>query len=284
MSLQHKGKMAPSTSTTDTTLIPILNHARLILGGEHTLRVVEAELYLHHPERWPDPYVHGHPFQREPSQWYFHRAGSSLRQGTFKGLDLTLGDGHETHAGLLIRSVETSHGKLICGPCNCVHHIMQTLGIEALADLEAQARAHDATSDKNILSLQTLATETKPLTVYHSARVGLSLKRVATHPEMPRFILSRQRFVARPSIAKGRYLTTLAMIEDGVLDDAEIARLTGTSIRAIEHARQALATPYHDALPTTLSTSGTQKQILTLHRALHDTRTQEHLSSTTMVR
>lgn len=233
------------------------------------LRVVEAELYLHHPDIWPDPYVHRHPFQLEAASWYFHRTGNALRQGTFKGLDLALGDGHLTHAGLLIRTLETSRGELVCGPCNCVHYLMERLGFNRLEAFEEQARERAATNTQNILSIQTLEHEPDPLHVYHTPRVGLSLKRAQAHPEMSRFILSRQRFVSRPSLAKGRFLTVLSMIEDGELDEREIARRTGSSVRTVTHARRALAHPSSPPLSASLSTSGTQKQILTLHRALH---------------
>jgi hypothetical protein len=69
----------------------LLCESRLVAGGEPH-RLVEVEFY-YHAEGHPDPFTHRDPLQRECGRWYFHRTRRAYRGGSFKGLDLTLGDG-----------------------------------------------------------------------------------------------------------------------------------------------------------------------------------------------
>lgn len=62
--------------------------------------------------------------QTKHSTFYFHKfANGSIKNGTFKGLDIVLG--HDNiYFGILIRSIyEISTNKFIEGPCNCVNEL-----------------------------------------------------------------------------------------------------------------------------------------------------------------
>jgi len=91
----------------------LLNGASLVVGGlAH--RLVEIEVYYRSPEH-PDPFAHAQAIQHECGRWYFHKTGTGYRGGSYKGFDLTFGDG-VVHAGILIRGIELPSGSLISGP------------------------------------------------------------------------------------------------------------------------------------------------------------------------
>lgn len=106
---------------------PLLNGARLI-AGTHSLRLLEVELYVYHSGTWADPYVHCDPRQLKPATWYVHQMGGSHKQGTFKGLDLTAGDGqHAKRTGLYDSALDLRQHKdiaFIYGYLNAEHIAM----------------------------------------------------------------------------------------------------------------------------------------------------------------
>ena len=81
--------------------------------------------------------------QKHTGKWYFHKFGSSYKQGTYKGLDVSIGKGDGVAAGgILLRSLmplrkmaqSTDYNlvfadagdktSFIEGPCNCVNRIL----------------------------------------------------------------------------------------------------------------------------------------------------------------
>jgi hypothetical protein len=109
-------------------------------------RIVELEYYYSSPDH-PDPYVHLDPHQSHWMCWYFHRQnGKSYKGGTYKGLDISIGDigspidstgesegatakGRKKRAagagGLLIRSIlNIETGEVIQGPCKVVNELL----------------------------------------------------------------------------------------------------------------------------------------------------------------
>ncbi len=82
----------------------LLNGSRLTVGKQ-AYRLVEIEFY-YWSDAHPDPFAHRDPIQFSIGHWYFHRTRGTLRSGSFKGLDLTFGDG-PTSGGILIRGMET---------------------------------------------------------------------------------------------------------------------------------------------------------------------------------
>src|SRR5579859_507484 len=103
----------------------LLNGAHILVNNEPH-RLVEIEVY-YHGEAHPDPFTHRDPLQKENGRWYFHRTRGTYRGGSFKGIDLTFGDG-KAFGGVLIRSIETASGTLIDGPSLCVDHLLAKTG------------------------------------------------------------------------------------------------------------------------------------------------------------
>ncbi|MFK7930927.1 MAG: hypothetical protein AB8H79_22270 [Myxococcota bacterium] len=187
----------------------------VVIVGDTSWRPVEVETYVH-TEGHADPYVHCDPRQAAEG-WYVHRRGGTLKNGTFKGLDLTFGAAG-FFGGVLMRAVE-SDGRLVVGPCNVVHAWMQVLGCD-------HVREFDARIDE--LGLQAAAPQTGP--IYTCRRVGLG-----AGPESWR--LARQRYLTRPrAIKKGRPELLDALIEDGLSTQA-IRALTGSPNATINKRR-----------------------------------------------
>jgi len=103
-----------------------------IAGIPH--HIAEIELYYYSSEH-PDTFIHKHELQRETGKWYFHRSGKSYRGGTFKGLNITIGDG-TNYGSLLIRGlICLSSGEVIKGPCRCVDYILRLCGYSCITEL-----------------------------------------------------------------------------------------------------------------------------------------------------
>ncbi len=212
----------------------LLNHTALVCDGQPH-RICEIELYLQGPAH-PDPFVHGAERQRRPGGWYFHRAGSSYRGGTFKGLDFSTG-GPEVGCGWLLRSVEAADGCLIDGSCNVVDHMLALAGVDGIAPLDRASP--DALEPTSRLHLRWHRQTPRP--VLRTPRVGLTLKRAGEHPTMPDWIGRRLRFLTEPRrIKKGRAQTIAALLADGMPAE-DIHALTGSPRRSVERAARTFA-------------------------------------------
>jgi hypothetical protein len=207
-----------------------------VAGDAHEL--CEIEFYLH-GEGHPDPFTHGQALQRSSGRWYFHKSGESYRGGTYKGLDITFGP-PDAFGGILLRSLLTSDDQLINGSSLCVEHLLACTGhadVASLADAigERNVAAHDS-------PLRLRAVPERAHTIDYTSRVGLTLKRVAEHPEMPDYLVRRYRALTQPRrIAKGRVQLIIALHEAGESADAIAAR-TGAPKRTVaryieEHER-----------------------------------------------
>jgi hypothetical protein len=151
----------------------LLNSTDFLVSGK-PYRFAELEAYYHGPAH-PDPFGHRDPLQREPGRWYFHRTGGRYRGGTFKGLDLTLGDG-SAYLGVLIRSIVAPDGTFITGPCRTVDHLLADTGTKSVAALDGQINARPVWDTSSPLAVRD-SPIAREAVVYTSARVGLSLKR-----------------------------------------------------------------------------------------------------------
>lgn len=112
------------------------SHVLVICGVEH--RITEVELYYYSKEH-PDPFTHCHPDQLTYGKFVFHRAGNKqgakYKGGSFKGLDISLGNG-TNYGGLLIRSLLRLDTNIsISGPSNCVEYILELHGELSLETL-----------------------------------------------------------------------------------------------------------------------------------------------------
>ena len=153
----------------------LLNERVLTINGdEHTL--AEIEIYLNSSED-PDPYVHKHPDQLTQGNFYFHKASrkkdSKFKGGTFKGVDLTFGN-KDTYCGILIRSIISSNGTLITGPCKVVDYILQCYEVQSIADLVSESKLLSFLGNKYNLVLEECSN--KENTLYSGPRVGLGDK------------------------------------------------------------------------------------------------------------
>jgi len=199
-----------------------------VAGEAHEL--CEIEFYLH-GESHPDPFTHGQPIQRSFGRWYFHRSGESYRGGTYKGLDITFGPA-EMFGGILIRSLLTPDGELINGSSLCVEHLLARTGHGSVASLAAAVGDRSVVAADNPLRLRAIPERER--TLHYTARVGLTLKRAAEHPEMLDYIVRPYRALTRPrAIQKGRVHLIVALHQAGE-QPAVIAALTGTPERTID--------------------------------------------------
>jgi 3-methyladenine DNA glycosylase Mpg len=200
----------------------LLNGCRLWVGREPH-RFVEIEFYYCGPGHL-DPFTHQDPTQLQTGRWYFHRTRGVYRGGSFKGMDLSFGDG-TAHAGVLIRSIEKPDGTLVNGPSLLVDHLLDATGASGVAELDRTINARLAWDESNPLRLE--ETEDAGRTLYRTARVGLSLKRLRHAPDPPRFIMRPYRYLSEPKrIAKGKAHLVLALHAQG-MDQGEIVAVTG---------------------------------------------------------
>ncbi len=192
-------------------------------------RLVEVEFYFD-GEAHRDPFTHGHAEQRTSGYWYFHRVGASYRGGSFKGLDLTFGDG-VSHGGILVRSLETPRGELVVGPSLSVDYLLAATGSSSVAVLAARIGGRSAVDPESPLQLIDAGSNVD-VSLFRSARVGLSLKR--HNDAIARDLRSRHyRFLSEPRrVTKGRRELIAALLSTGHSPE-EVRRMTGSPIRTI---------------------------------------------------
>lgn len=207
----------------------LLHRAELVVFGR-TCRLVELEFYLY-SDSHPDPFTHRHAVQQSFGQWYFHRSGEGFKNGSFKGLDVTLGSG-QSYGGLLIRSMSTPEGLVLNGPCVCVNYMLTVGRLTQPRELHEMVSSRKAWDLKSDLFLK-LGPESRE-TVYTSPRVGLSLKRVQLKERPFDFILADYRFLTNPQdVRKGRPHLIVSLLNKGysVEQIAQITRSPAKTIR-----------------------------------------------------
>ena len=214
----------------DRIAAQLLSGSQLVVGGEPH-RFVEVEFY-YCGDAHTDTFTHRDPIQRECGRWYLHRTHGVYRGGSFKGFDLTFGDG-KAFGGALIRGIEGPDGKLIDGPSLCVDYLLARTGLREVATLDAAIGERAAWDSDNPLRLQSVHASA-PRSLWRSARVGLSLKRVKKTSDAPRFIMRPYRYLTEPSrTSKGKLLLVLALHAQGT-DPETIRRLTDSPRQTIQ--------------------------------------------------
>ncbi len=202
----------------------LLNNSQLVVNNiPH--RLVEIEFYYFSPTH-PDFFTHRDNLQTEPGKWYFHRQGGSYKGGTFKGLDLTFGDYH-AYGGILIRSLQTVNGNIVCGPSLCVDYLLAQTNTNSVATLDEKIAQGRAWEQNHILRLETAPVgQIKP--IFSTARVGLSLKKSTASNNMHWFILRPYRYLTElRRISKGKPYLILALYSQG-MDIEQICQTTGS--------------------------------------------------------
>jgi len=216
----------------------LLNDLVLCLNGTSYYRLAEVEFYFTttNSNVHKDPFTHMNEYQRECSQWYFHRSGtskqSSYKSGTYKGLDIAFGS-NEIFAGCLIRGLvhvgsnggskkkkgSSNNLELVDGPCKVVDHILETVKADTVDSLVSEKfkGVLSVTENSNVMCLKSKKDAPKDqqdalfardiTTVYSSGRVGLTLKKAAGANDelagrMSDYILLDYRFFCVPQLMK----------------------------------------------------------------------------------
>ena len=217
-------------------------HRLRVAGRPH--RLIEVEAYLHSATH-PDPFAHRHPVQLTAGRWYFHRTGGSYRGGSFKGLDLTFGNG-AAFGGFLLRGLETPDGRIIDGPSLLVDHLLRETGCRTVAELDRAAESADS-------PLSLVAVEPEVREVWRSLRVGLSLKKKVFAPNDVSVTYLRQpyRYLTDPRrTKKGKPHAVLPLLTMGIRHE-EITAITGCPLAAVKRYAEA-----YDAGKTERSVEG----------------------------
>jgi len=205
----------------------LINETQLLVFGS-PCRLLEIEFYLQSKQH-PDPFVHCDQAQQSFARWYLHRVGGTLKNGSFKGLDLAVGDG-DSYFGILIRSLGTPAG-VVCGPCLCVNYMIDAgeLGsVRELSDAIEPTGFHKKT--KPVRFVENDFSEAEP--IYSCPRVGLSTKHESD--QHSKFAARNYRYMVRPrDIKKGRPELIKGLSSHG-FTNAKIRELTGSPIRTIE--------------------------------------------------
>jgi len=206
----------------------LLNRTRWMIGGRPH-RVTECEFYYRNRGH-EDPFAHGDPVQVHPGRWYFHRTAGVYRGGSFKGVDVTFGDG-TARGGILIRGVERPDGTFIDGPSLLVDHVLRLSGAESVAALDRKIAERLAWDPSCPLHFEEMDPAAKGILA--CARVGLSLRRARPGTTMSAFLTRPYRFLTEPAaIAKGKPQMVLALHRLG-RGPEEIRRVTNTPARSI---------------------------------------------------
>jgi 3-methyladenine DNA glycosylase Mpg len=201
----------------------LLNKYYLVASGK-TYRLLEIEFYCC-TDKHPDYFTHRDKLQTECGRWYFHRLGTEYKSGSFKGLDLTFGD-ESMYGGILIRSIESSDGTLICGPSLCVDNILQKTNSTDIKQLDEAIADRFIWDADNPLKLE-LAAKTRLNKIYSSARIGLTLKKNKSL-QLCSYIVRPYRYLSEPrTVTKGKIYLALALHIQGISIE-EIHQITGS--------------------------------------------------------
>jgi hypothetical protein len=206
----------------------LLNRTAWVIAGRPH-RITECEFYYRGPAH-DDPFTHGDAVQVRAGRWYFHRTAGAYRGGSFKGIDVTFGDG-TARGGILIRGLERPDGTLIDGPSLLVDFVLGVCGVGTVAELDrsiGERLAWDATSPLHFDEV-----DPRGLGVLACARVGLSLRRARPGSAMPAYLTRAYRFLTEPgAIAKGKPHMALGLHRQG-RKPWEIREVTRTPARSI---------------------------------------------------
>lgn len=222
----------------------LLHDCVLIIGSkEHRIR--EIEMYFT-SEQHQDPFTHCHPLQSTSMNWYFHRMNNSpnasYKGGSFKGLDITIGNKNKNFAGgILIRSLEEIQTKkIICGPSLCVDYILNTNSCDSVDSFVKTKLNDNLDATCNMQSYLFLKDTTgvprkeARKKIIFTARIGLYFtKKDVSLEKQQQFIFKLYRAVSDHfQISKGKVLAIVALLEKGT-SVSEIMQLTGCTHKMV---------------------------------------------------
>jgi hypothetical protein len=208
----------------------LLNGTRVWVGGKPH-RFTEVEAYYHGAEH-PDRFAHRDPVQLEQGRWYFHRMNGAYKSGSFKGVDVSFGDG-VAHGGFLIRGLEKPDGSLVDGPSLCVDHMLDATGAGTVPALDKAIGPRPAWTAELPLRLE-WADDLPRREVFRSGRVGLSLKKSRPGSDLVKYICRPYRFLSEPRrIAKGKVYLACALHAGGA-DQERVRAVTGCPAGSVQ--------------------------------------------------
>jgi len=219
----------------------LLNQVVLVAGGKsHALREIE---FYWKTEEHQDIFTHSSKVQETCGFWYFHRTGNNYRNGSYKGLDISIGRGKDACGGALIRSLEVldNSGKFICGPSLSVDHILSMCNANSISELVDEKMKGDISVEKGsdttpkILYLDRVSSnENSSHEVFRSPRVGLNLTKGSEKVELQlKYVYRFYRYFTKPTkIPKGKNLQIISLYHEGRKPD-EISRLTGAQSKTV---------------------------------------------------
>ncbi|CAF0770740.1 unnamed protein product [Didymodactylos carnosus] len=194
----------------------LINKYELIINSK-SFRICEIEFY-YYSQKHLDPFTHQHSEQKKFPNWYFHRSGKSLtaswKNGTYKGLDLTFGNGDdETYGGILIRSIQNKQtNEIFEGSCLVVDTILNIAGVTSIKELiENKMKNNVQAFNKNSMLYLNLTNTPTLSTIVMSPRVGLTLK--VGDKQREKFLFRSYRFTPNdfyPSKMKSTIILALA--------------------------------------------------------------------------
>jgi len=147
----------------------------VLVVGKKEYRLGEIEFYINNAKH-NDKYTHGDKNQKTYGKWYFHRyQNGSYKSGTYKGVDLTLGN-DDTYFGVLIRSIyDPDTDEMVEGPCRTVNTILELYGYFDVSDyMKTKKDPLSARLTKNFYLKRKSKLEEE--IVYKGPRIGLSDK------------------------------------------------------------------------------------------------------------
>lgn len=192
-------------------------------------RIGEIEFYLYGPLNHPDIFVHRDKEQLENSTWYHHRQnGKSFKEGTYKGLDITFGNGQDVYGGILIRSLLLVEGldklnqitKIIEGPSLCVDNLAGTsvkTFMEKCQENDVYKRKEFHLLELNTQQKQNLKQIALPFS--ESPRVGLRLNK-SFFTKRCQYLLKPYRMIAKDHKCKKQAIT-IKLLEGRKEEDNE---------------------------------------------------------------
>ena len=206
----------------------ILNRTRWVIGGRPH-RITECEFYYRGPPH-DDPFTHGDAIQVHGGRWYFHKSADIYRAGSFKGVDVTFGDG-TARGGILIRGLEQPDGTQIDGPSLLVDHVLalcRAASVAAVDRVIAGRLAWDPTSPMHFEEVEHFGKG-----MLACARVGLSLRRARPGTTMTAYLTRPYRFLTEPAgIRKGKPHMAMGLHRLGRKPE-EIREVTNSPARSI---------------------------------------------------
>ncbi|AYV79884.1 MAG: hypothetical protein Gaeavirus1_21 [Gaeavirus sp.] len=212
-----------------TTLATVLLTQFKLQINDITCTIEEVEIYYNSPNH-KDEYTHKNKDQLANSKWYFHQyPNGTYKSGTYKGLDITFGNGLDTYGGVLIRSIQNVTTKeFITGPCNTVNYILMQTNSTDTTDLVSKMKDLHITNNDNPIYL-IHDEQHEHATIFAGPRVGLSLK----HPS---FLLKEYRYLKQPSKIPKYRSTIISSLHNKKTSIKDIAILTKLSTTSIQKA------------------------------------------------